>query len=107
MTSSFCTLLRTTLGLAIGGFVYVAGAAAPEPRSNAAVPPPAAAESITPDFLQPLSRDLQRQLPDLGRRADQEKRAEPPDPGFHTLWVLPKAPTGNDAPEQPMRSPTR
>jgi hypothetical protein len=93
MKTSFHASVYGMLGLAIGCAVCVADAAAPEPRSRAAIPQSAALEQVTADFLQPLSRDIQRHLPDLGAPIDKENRAELQDPEFHTLWVLPKAAT--------------
>ena len=103
MKTSFHASVYGMLGLAIGCAVCAAHAATPEPGSRATIPQPAAPPPVTPDFLQPLSRDIERQLPDLGAPIDKENRAQPQDPGFHTLWVLPKPATrtesgGNAAP---------
>ncbi|HTS54424.1 MAG TPA: hypothetical protein VMH26_14210 [Burkholderiales bacterium] len=88
------TLIDAMLAFAMGCAVCQVYAQPQTPRSTPAGSSSAAPELPTADFLQPLSRKLEAQLPDLGGSADQQKRAEPQDPRFNTLWVLPKATTG-------------
>jgi len=58
-------------------------------------PPPSPPERPVAAFLQPLSRDLERQLPDLGTSRTQREQSEDDDPTISTWWVWPK-----EAPEQ-------
>lgn len=96
MNARMLFVIGTTAGLAMACTVCVARAE-PAPQTNGTVAQSSAPKSSTADFLQPLSRDIERQLPELGTRADKTNREEPRDPGFRTLWTLPTPGTGTDA----------
>ena len=105
--SSTATLSLMTLAITLGCAVPGADAAAPEPLPRTAVAPPAVREPATADFLQPLSRKLRRQLPDLGTSGGRQNRAEAQDPGFNTFWVFPKTATASNSTSERTPQPQR
>jgi len=105
--SSATTLFFVTLAITLGCAVPGAYAAAPEPLPKTAVAPPAGSEPGTADFLQPLSRKLRRQLPDLGTSGGRQNRAEAQEPGFNTFWVFPKTATASNSTSERTPQPQR
>jgi hypothetical protein len=81
-----CVMFALTLSSGLGE-VY----AQPQtPRSVPARPSSTSPEPPITDFLKPLSRDLERQLPDLGTSRELQNQPEQEDPGLSTWWVWPK-----------------
>jgi hypothetical protein len=89
--SPHLTLVHTTLSLVLGCAVCEAHAQPQIPTPPSARSSSATAEPPTADFLQPLSRKLEAQLPDLGTSPRKREQTESRNPGFNTLWVWPKS----------------